>query len=90
VTETQQISAAAQADPSPACQATDIFISQSDPTWAALRCTDPSSGEGYLEVRHLANGTWARVSYGTAQVSCGNGVPPNVQADFASVLGTCP
>jgi hypothetical protein len=90
VTETQQISAAALADPPPKCQATDIFISNSDPTWAALKCTDPQTQQEFLEVRQLQNGTWVRISFGTAQVACGGSVPPSVQADFAAVLGSCP
>jgi hypothetical protein len=54
-----------------------------------LRCTDPQSQQAFLEVRQLQNGNWVRVSYGTAQVSCGSSIPANVQADFAPVLGTC-
>ncbi|HVM64052.1 MAG TPA: hypothetical protein VMU14_04270 [Acidimicrobiales bacterium] len=90
MTETQEITAAALADPPPACRPTDIAISNSDQTWAAVHCSDPSSQQAFLEVRHLENGTWQRVSYGTAQVACASGIPPNVQADFAATLGTCP
>ena len=78
------------ADPAPMCQPTDIFIANSDPTFAAVRCTDPQSQQAFLEVRQLQSGTWARLSYGTAQVSCASGVPASVQADFAAILGTCP
>jgi len=90
VPQTQQISAAGLADSPPACQVTDIFISNSDPTWAAVRCTDPQSQQAFLEVRQLQSGSWVRVSYGTAQVDCASAVPPNVQADFTGVLGNCP
>jgi len=90
VPQTQQISAAGLADSPPACQVTDIFISNSDPTWAAVRCTDPQSQQAFLEVRQLQSGSWVRVSYGTAQVDCTSTVPTNVQADFAGVLGDCP
>jgi hypothetical protein len=89
VPETQQITAAALADPAPACQPSDIFIAKSDSTWAAVRCTDPQSQQAFLEVRHLQDGNWVRLSYGTAQVSCGAQIPTNVQADFAAVLGSC-
>jgi hypothetical protein len=88
--QTQQITAAALADPPPACRPTDIVLSNSDPSWAALKCTDPQTQQSFLEVRQLQGSTWARISFGTAQVACGNGVPPSVQADFAPILGSCP
>jgi len=69
---------------------TDIFISKSDPTFAAVECNDPSTQQTFQEVRQLQNGTWTRVGYGTAQVACTPQVPATVQADFASVLGACP
>jgi hypothetical protein len=75
--------------PPPTCQPSDIFISNSDQTWAALRCTDPQSQQAFLEVRQLQSGNWVRISYGTAQVACGGSIPAGVQADFAPVLGSC-
>jgi hypothetical protein len=91
VQQTQQITAAALADPQPPkCQVTDIFISNSEPTFAAVECTDPATQQTFQEVRQQQNGTWVRISYGTAQVACTPQVPASVQADFATVLGACP
>ena len=89
--QTQQITADALRDPAPPkCAVTDIFISNSDPSFAAVQCTDPATNQTFQEVRQLQNGTWVRISYGTAQVACSPQVPASVQADFASVLGSCP
>lgn len=75
----------------PAYQVSLIRIADSDNSWAALRYQpdDPQTAQGFSEVRHLVGGTWQSVSKGTAQVACTPEVPPNVQADFADILGAC-
>jgi hypothetical protein len=82
---------AAAAQDHPGFRVTLIRIADSDNTWAALRYQpqDPQA-QGFSEVRHDDGTRWTSVSYGTAQVDCGTDVPPNVQADFADVLGSCP
>jgi len=81
--------AAAEQD-HPGFRITLIRIADSDNSWAALRYQPQNpQDQGFSEVRHLEGTRWVGVSSGTAQVDCGPDVPPNVQADFADVLGAC-
>jgi hypothetical protein len=70
---------------------TSIRIADSDSTWAALDYA-PSAGSGqtFEEVRHLAGGTWGKITDGSAQVACSSQIPSNVQADFANLDGFGP
>jgi hypothetical protein len=70
-----------------------IRIANSDPSWA-LEHVRPAPGhesdfQAAYRILHQSGGTWTQVSSGTAQVQCGNGVPPDVAADFADILGNC-
>jgi hypothetical protein len=70
-----------------------IRIAKSDSSWA-LEHVRPAAGhetdfQPAYRILHDSNGTWTQVSEGTAQVQCGNGVPANVAADFANILGNC-
>jgi hypothetical protein len=75
----------------PNYQVAQIAISDSDPTWAALLYNpdNPATGQAFREVRHLEDGAWVSVSFGTAQVECVPAVPVAVQNDFAAILGSC-
>jgi cytoskeletal protein RodZ len=88
--EQAAIEAAAQAQ-YPQYQVILIRIADSDQTWAALQYQPVTAGaeQAFSEVRHLEGGQWVSVGSGTAQVDCTPGVPASVQADFASVLGSC-
>jgi hypothetical protein len=71
-----------------------IWIAGSDDSWA-LEHVRPAAGhqndfQAAYRILHNGGDTWALVSSGTAEVQCGTGVPTNVAADFADILGTCP
>jgi hypothetical protein len=67
-----------------------VYIADSDNSWAAIRYVPEQGQQPEDEVRHEENGSWAPVSDGTSQVACSGGVPSNVQADFSNLSGFGP
>jgi hypothetical protein len=90
--EDQQIRSVSNLGPN--AEIDQIQIANSDPAWALEHARAAAGHENDFQaayrILHQTGGTWTVVSGGTAAVQCGNGVPPNVAADFADILGTCP
>ena len=76
-------------DSHPGYQVTTLRIANSDNSWAALKYDGGPTQQAFEEVRHLSGGHWGAVSTGTAQVACDPSIPPQVQRDFADILGGC-
>ena len=76
-------------DSHPGYQVSALRIANSDNSWAALKYDGAPTQQPFQEVRHLNGGHWQAVATGTAQVDCDPSVPPQVQKDFANVLGSC-
>ncbi|GAC1517860.1 MAG: hypothetical protein NVS1B12_06730 [Acidimicrobiales bacterium] len=76
-------------DSHPGYQVSVLRIANSDNSWAALKYDGGPTQQSFQEVRHLSGGHWQAVATGTAQVDCDPSVPPQVQKDFANVLGSC-
>ncbi|CUU58186.1 hypothetical protein Ga0074812_11795 [Parafrankia irregularis] len=59
----------------------NIRISSIDSTWAYAGAYSPSAG-GAQAVLHRTGDAWRLVSYGSAEVGCGEGVPAAVMTEF--------
>jgi hypothetical protein len=64
----------------------DVFVSTSDPSYAAAEFGGSQPGFVLLE---NDGGTWTQVAEGSPQFPCQDGLPLQVKSDFSGMMQPC-